>query len=266
VSFPHIVSAQKPASISSGRPARQTGELAPQKPPRWGFTKGFLVGLVIEVPVLAAAVWVLAELGIGDPSVGYMRLLRFTTVFAGIAAVLTAAGIGRLAAHASVQPNSGRRRATFVAARAHAAAGAGLILIAAIPHGHLPHAHWHWLFIMAAGAVSGAACGAAIGVVCGGASNALGGVVALARRPTKMLQAILYPEELVKLGAAVRTRTSTLFEGFFDPVPPAPAPARPNTGKVEPGSGRAASPPAEPAQAPATDPPPSPTPPADDSS
>jgi hypothetical protein len=57
--------------------------------------------------------------------------------------------------------------------------------------------------------------------------NPLGNVVALARRPTRLLQAILYPEELVKLAAAARTRTSTLFEGFFDPAPPAP-PAPPD--------------------------------------
>ncbi len=253
------VSTSKPAKT---RPAAQAGD---PKPPRWGFTKGFLVGLVIEVPALAAAVWVLAQLGIGDPTVGFMRLLRFTTVFAGLAAVLTAAGIGRLAAHASVQGSGGRRRAAFVAARAHAVAGAGLILIAAIPHGHLPEVRSHWAYLMAAGAVCGALCGGAIGVVCGGASNALGigNVVALARRPTKVLQAILYPEELVKLGAVVRTRTTGLFEGIFDPAPPAPSvTARPTaaiaTPKVTaaiPAIAAPPSPPAEPvAEAPAAEP------------
>jgi hypothetical protein len=217
-----------PASSPRNK-TRLTGELATPRPPRFGFWKGLLVGLVIEVPAIAAAVWVLAALGVGDPDVSYMTLLRFTTVFAGLAAVLTAAGVGRLAAYASVQGDGGRRRAAFVAARAHAAASAGLVLIAAIPHGSLPAVRWHYLYIMAAGAVCGALCGAAIGVVCGGASNALGNVVALARRPTEMLRAILYPEELVKLAAAARTRTSTLFEGFFDPAPPAPPapPVRP---------------------------------------
>nr|HEX4319185.1 hypothetical protein [Kofleriaceae bacterium] len=216
------------------------------RPPRWGFFKGLLTGLVIEVPAIAGAVWVLAQLGFGDPDVGFMRLLRFTTVFAGFAAVLTAAGIGRLAAHASVQSRGGgggggsggklggRRRAVFVAARAHAAAGAGLVVIAAIPHGHLPDVRWHWLALLAGGAVCGALCGAVIGVVCGGATTAFGGVVALARRPTEVLRAILAPEELVKLGAAVRTRTTGLFEGLFDPAPPAPAvPAAP-AGAVSP--------------------------------
>src|SRR3954463_6600643 len=82
-------------------------------PPRWGFIKGLLTGAVIEVPALASAVWLLARLGIGDPDTGFMRILRLTTVFCGVAAVLTAAGIGRLAAHASVDKIGGRSRAVF---------------------------------------------------------------------------------------------------------------------------------------------------------
>ena len=199
--------------------------------PRWGFFKGLLTGLVIEIPIIAAAVWVLAQLGIGDRDVGFMRLLRFTTVFAGVAAVFTAAGIGRLAAYASVEKSGGRKRAAFVAARAHALAGVGLVLIAAIPHGHLPNVRWHWIYIGGVGLVAGAVCGAIIGFVCGGAAPVLG-MVALAKRPTEVLRALLDPEELVKFGAALRSRSSRLFEGLFDPAPRPPE-TKPDDGKPD---------------------------------
>src|SRR5262249_12290028 len=139
-------------------------------PPRWGFFKGLMTGAVIEVPALAAGVWLLARLGASDPSVGFMRLVRLTAVLAGIAALLTAGGIGRVAAYASIDKIGGRRHAVFVAARAHAAAGVGLVIIAAIPQGHLPDHLRGWIVMPVVGALVGAACGATIGLVCGGAA------------------------------------------------------------------------------------------------
>src|SRR6478609_64494 len=122
--------------MSDPRLPSLTHRLQPAFPPRWAFFKGLLTGAVIEVPALAVGVWLLGRLGIGNRSVPFMHLLRLSAVFAGVAAVLTAAGIGRLAAQASIDKIGGRRHAMFVAARAHAAASAGLILIAVIPHGH----------------------------------------------------------------------------------------------------------------------------------
>jgi hypothetical protein len=149
-----------------------------------------------------------------------MRILRLTTVFAGIAAVFTAAGIGRLAAHASIEKHGGRRRAMWVGARAHAAASAGLIMIAAIPHGHLPITKLGWLALPAMGAVVGAACGMIIGGVCGAASPVkIGDVLGAAiKRPSEALRQLLDPEDLIKLGAAVRNRTVHMFEGIFEPA------------------------------------------------
>jgi hypothetical protein len=176
-------------------------------------------------------VWVLARLGLGDADAGFMRIIRLTTVFAGIAAVLTAGGIGRLAAYASV--DGGRRRAIFVAARAHAVASAGLVMIAAIPLGHLPERPIGFLPLPLAGIVCGALCGSLIGAVCGGASLGLSDVWSLAKRPSDALRALLSPEDLIKLGSSLRTRTSHLFEGIFEPaakppeVPPAPPPEEP---------------------------------------
>jgi hypothetical protein len=211
----------------------RSSEGIPLHKPRWGFWKGLLTGVAIEVPALTAAVWGLAQLGYGNADAPVMRILRLTTVFAGVAAVFTAGGIGRLAAYASI--DGGRRRAVFVAARAHAAASAGLVLIAAIPHGQLPGHSLDWLAFPAGGVVVGAACGALIGLVCGGTAPVeLADVWSLARRPSEALFNWLDPRELVRLGAAVRHRTSSLFEGMFDPAPPppsadapAPAPAPP---------------------------------------
>ena len=195
---------------------------------RWGFFKGLLTGAVVEVPAIALGVWLLARLGVGNPDAGFMTILRLTAVFAGVAALLTAGGIGRLAAQAGTQ---GRPRAVIVAARAHAAAGAGLVLIAAIPQGHLPAHHWHWLAFPLMGAAIGAAIGAVIGLVCGGvAPIGFSDVFALARTPGAALRQLLDPEDLVKLGAAVRQRTTHLFEGIFEPAKrPPPEDKKPPT-------------------------------------
>ncbi len=182
-----------------------------------------MTGAVIEVPILAATVWILARLGIGNAETPFMRMVRLTAVFAGIAAVFTAAGIGRLAAHASVE--GGRRRAIFVAARAHAAASIGLVMIAAIPHGQLPESHAGWLVYPLGGLIAGALSGALIGAVCGGAAPVtFGDVLSLARRPTDALRQLVDPEDLVRVGARLRERTTHLFEGLFEPGPKAPKP------------------------------------------
>lgn len=189
-------------------------------PPRWAFFKGLLTGVVIEVPALAAGVWLLARLGVGDPEASFMRIMRLTAVFAGIAAILTAAGVGRLAAHASVERHGGRRRAMRVARRAHAAASAGLIIIATIPHGNLPDRSLMWLVLPAMGAIVGLGCGMVIGFVCGASGYVrIGDVLGAAiKKPSEALRQLLDPEDLLKLGAAVRQRTTQMFEGIFEPA------------------------------------------------
>lgn len=203
--------------------------------PRWGFWKGLVTGVAIEVPSLTATVWGLAQLGVGNPEVPVMRIMRLTTVFAGVAALFTAGGIGRLAAYASA--DGGRRRAMYVAARAHAAASVGLVLIAALPHGQLPGHSLAWLAFPAGGLVAGAVCGVLIGLVCGGTAPVeLADVWSLARRPSEALRSWLDPRELVRLGAAVRHRTTNLFEGMFDPapLPPSALDTKPPTAPVAP--------------------------------
>lgn len=210
--------------------------LPPAFPPRWGFFKGLLTGLVIEVPAIAIGVWLLARLGIGDPDARFMHVLRLAAWFTGIAALLTAGGIGRLAAHASVDKPGGRRHAMWIAARAHAAAGGALVLIAAIPHGNLPEHVLGWLAILAMGGVIGALCGAAIGMVCGGAAPVrIGDVMAAAiKRPSEALRQLLDPEDLIKLGAAVRQRTTQMFQGVFEPAERPPVEKKPDPPAEEP--------------------------------
>jgi hypothetical protein len=208
-----------PKTTSTQTPAR--GTEIPTIPARWGFTKGVMTGAAIEIPAIAATVWVLSRAGIGDSDVPFMHVLRLTTVFAGIAALLTAGGIGRLAAHAAAE--GGRRRAMFVAARAHAMAGAGLVLVATIPHGDLPATPLGFLPIPFAGLVCGALCGVLIGAVCGGvAPVGLADVWSLAKRPSVALKQLLGPEDIVRLGSALRERTTHLFEGIFEPAPKPP--------------------------------------------
>jgi hypothetical protein len=160
------------------------------RPPPFGFWKGAAVGAVVILPLVAATVWVLAWAGIGDPTVPWIVDLRFTAIFAGTAAVLTAGGVGRLAAQASVEGAGGIKRAVWIAARTQAIAGAGLVILAAIPHGHLPQSSWKWLWLAAAGAGSGAAGGCVIGLFCGGpAPVSFSDVVAVARWPADALRA-----------------------------------------------------------------------------
>jgi hypothetical protein len=215
-----------PTPSASTRSSREI----PVGRPRWAFSKGVLVGAAIEVPALSAMVWIVAQLGVGDPEVGFFRMMWLTAVFAGIAALFTAGGIGRLAA--SVVMERGRKRAVLAAARAHAVAGAGLILISVIPHGNVPHEPLDWVWLAACGLLPGAVCGATIGWVCSGVTPVgLSEVWSLAKRPAGGLKQLLDPRDLVKLGAALRTRTSNLFEGIFDP---APRPPKSGDAKSEP--------------------------------
>ncbi len=227
------------------RPSPQNGERLLPTPAPWGFFKGVLTGAAIEIPVLASAVWILARLGYGDAQAGFMQILRLTTVFAGVAALFTAGGIGRLAAYASA--DGGRRRAVIVAARAHAVASAGLVIIAAIPLGHLIATPAGLIPIPLTGLIAGAICGALIGLVCGGtAPVGFADVWSIARKPTAALGHLLSPADLVKLGSALGRRTSHLFEGIFEPAakppeaaestappPPSTKPADPATPKAE---------------------------------
>ena len=91
--------------------------------------------------------------------------------------------------------------------------------------------HWGWLELAAIGLVPGAACGLAIGFVCSSASPVgLADVWSLTvSRPSGAIRQLLDPRDLVKLGHALRTRTSTLFDGIFEPAQKRPPEVKPET-------------------------------------
>ena len=192
------------------------------------------------IPALATTVWLLAKLGIGDPELHLLRAIRVTALFAGVATLITAGGVGRLAAQASIDalPAMGsparheeaeaasRRRPLIVAAKTFAVAGAGLTIIAVIPHAHVPESVLGWLAIAVAGAFTGAVCGVVIGAVCGG-TNVLD-VMALARWPTEVLRQLLEPEDLAAATKSRPRKRRITFPFLFGPRPedtPPPAPA-----------------------------------------
>ena len=130
------------------------------------FWKAGAIALFPVLPAIGAAIWLLARVGVGNRSAGIIEALRLAGVFAGPATVLTAGGVGRLAAQAGAE--RGRRQATWVAARTLGVAGAALAILAAIPLGHLPVRWPGWAALMVTGVAVGAAGGAVIGWVVGG--------------------------------------------------------------------------------------------------
>lgn len=150
------------------RSERRSGRPDRRKTPRHGFWKGAAAGLLVVIPASAVTVWLAARVGLLDQDAGLIACLRMALVFAGVAAVVTAGGVGRLAAQASIEGRGGRPRAMMVAARAMAPGGAALTLIAAMPHGGLPAGPLGWIALAVAGAISGAASGVVIGAMCSG--------------------------------------------------------------------------------------------------
>jgi hypothetical protein len=214
--------------VSRRRPRATTAEIStgisqPGRRP-WAFTKGFIAGAVVVIPAIATTVWVLGKVGYGDPELRLLTSMRVSTLFIGAAAVITAGGVGRLAAQAAAEQGASRRRPLLVAGRSFAFAGAGLTIIAAIPHGHLPETWPGFLVIALAGAATGALCGMVIGATCGGAAPlGLTDVMALARWPTEALRALLETEDLAAAAQGAPKRKRRITIPFLFPAPKATA-------------------------------------------
>ncbi|HEU5057832.1 MAG TPA: hypothetical protein VFU21_14975 [Kofleriaceae bacterium] len=133
-------------------------------PPPYAFLKGSILGLVVFIPLTALALWLLAQIGIGDRGASYVRIIAFVAVFAGLPAILTAGGIGRVAARLAVQPGRGQSTAIAVAALNAAVCGAGLVLLGIVPLGEVPSSVGHWLWITGLGLAAGALGGVVIGL------------------------------------------------------------------------------------------------------
>ena len=151
-----------------GRSRKDTargGRTRRNRPQPHAFWKGAAIALFPLIPMIGAAIWLLARLGVGNATAGPIEVLRLSVVFAGPAALLTAGGVGRLAAEAGAE--GGRKRAAWVGGRTMAVAGAGLGILAAIPQGDLPIQWPGWAAVMGTGALVGAAGGVLIGLVVG---------------------------------------------------------------------------------------------------
>lgn len=154
------------APTGAARPRRER-----RKRPRRGFAKGAAVGALVVIPLISLAIFGVGRLGLGGERPSIIAALRLVFVFAALPGLLTAGGIGRLAAQASL--DGGRPRAIWVAGRAAAVAGVGLAVVGAIPNGVIPDAHAGWAILGLAGLVAGALGGVAIGLACGGAMPTL---------------------------------------------------------------------------------------------
>jgi hypothetical protein len=62
--------------------------------PAWAKLKGFVVGLIVEVPVFTAVLWAGGHVG-GLARSEFVPLMRLVASFSGIAALVTAIGVGR---------------------------------------------------------------------------------------------------------------------------------------------------------------------------
>jgi hypothetical protein len=200
--------------------------------PAWAKLKGFVVGLIVEVPVFTAVLWAGGHVG-GLARSEFVPLMRLVASFSGIAALVTAIGVGRTAAYASVERGGGRWRSVRWASATHAVAGIGLAVIAGVAAGLFTPQRATWITIAAAGGIAGAVCGAMIGLVCGGPSPiSASDLVALAKRPTDIfVHAVIDPASgLVRMGGRVADRAGHaaselvegLVDGLFDPAAPPP--------------------------------------------
>jgi hypothetical protein len=124
------------------------------------------VGFLVVIPLISLAIFAAAQAGIGEYTPGVIAVVRLVSIFAGLPALATAGGVGRLAAEASLE--GGRPRAMWVAGRAMAVGGAGLVIIGAIPCEVTPLDWPGWVILALVGLVVGAASGAVIGLACGG--------------------------------------------------------------------------------------------------
>lgn len=204
--------------LSSSATPGTRSEIA-KDPAPWAFAKGVLVGGIVEIPALSAATYLLAKLAASQ--VLAMEIVRTTTLFAGLPALVTAGGLGRLAAHECARND--RRSAILHTCAVHAVAGVMLVLIAAIAQDLWPPSVWAWGALLGVGVVAGGGAGAAVGVVCAGATpRQVTDVLSLVRLPAATLRQLIESEDLGRLGAAVRHRASLVFDGLLEPAAPRP--------------------------------------------
>lgn len=138
-----------------------------RKIPRFTFLMGGAAALAVGVPLLAAALAILARTaGVGDPATGLERLTRLAYVFAGFPAFLSGGGAARLAAHRAAESGAVGWRLPLVAGAASMGlAGAALAYLVAVPAGGMPEEPVRWIGAGVAGLLAGALTGLGIGAL-----------------------------------------------------------------------------------------------------
>jgi hypothetical protein len=137
----------------------------PVTPPPYGFLKGAVLGLVVLLPLTAFAVYLLAQIGIGDPDATYTQVIAFVAVFGGLPAILSSGGIGRVAARTAVAPRRGGTGwSILVSALATGVVGAGVVILSVVPLGEVPVTLERWLWMIGFGGGAGLVVGIVIGL------------------------------------------------------------------------------------------------------
>lgn len=145
-----------------------------RKVPRWNFWLGAWVAILVGLPLVSVAVYLLAGTGLGDVASPLPRVMRFALIFAGLPAFLSGGGVARLVAHRVAEAPARPRgllhalvRPLLIAAFAMGAAGIGLTYLVVVPLGGMPERAQAWAPVAAAGFVAGALTGLAIGALVG---------------------------------------------------------------------------------------------------
>jgi hypothetical protein len=153
--------ARKPAKARTKRVRSRYEE---RQPPRGAFLKGALLGCVIGIPLFAALTYALTLVGMRAVPYSLEHVFFIVAALGGLPLILSAGGVGRLAARASISP---RRRpmlgGVFAAARALAVAGLGVVLIALTAVGGFPLSQREWALAAGAGVLGGVVLGSLVG-------------------------------------------------------------------------------------------------------
>jgi hypothetical protein len=134
--------------------------------PRDAFLRGAIVAMMVALPATAGAAMFLSSIDVGgDPLAPFERVLAFAAVFAGVPALISIGGVGRLAARASAFAPRRRTAAAISAALpACGAIGAGLTILTLVPLGAVPASTEDWALAAGAGVVAGFVPGAILGL------------------------------------------------------------------------------------------------------
>jgi hypothetical protein len=176
---PSAPAARKAAARTpaKARPKRARSRYEERMPPRGAFLKGALLGCVIGIPLFAALTYGLTLLGMRAVPYSFEHVFFIVAALGGLPLILSAGGVGRLAARASIAP---RRRpmlgGVVAAARALAVAGLGVVLIALTAVGGFPLSEREWALAAGAGVLGGLALGSLVGAwaASGGSAASLG--------------------------------------------------------------------------------------------